>query len=826
MQTPEAKSAPRLLAYGGTQDGFRHQLGEWPDVKVGALGDLHGLDGDKQEFGCGILGGVPTLIIRERQNPQMRGGYAYSLLLDPGVETWQCVGWNPARLASALFGRSSGIGRGLLDRPESVSLANLSELMADAARIAVPHTAAPVELASAFEALWVGASLASGRLLVDPRKIGLSSCPSIEDVASVLEGLPPCLRIGRGWLIGGGEAHAEAFGAGFALADDLETSEDTEALLARGESVLHALRIVATEAAAAAWIEDQLHQPFLNWQEPPGSFFDDLILLGQLLGVPSPDEAMVARVEEKLASTNPLGQAIVQAAETKLLSSRTTLGRRATYFVLARCLEGGTALSPKQTSILHPGELVAQFTHRQLFPNRIRERIDLPPGVRIAVWQHLAEAVPPERLPEVVREAVSDLSDGDARRDLVSILQAAIGRAQGQTLEFAQWGRLRENTTVGREVARFLVEEARQGAKERRRPEWALEYFEYAEDSGGMHAGFLPDGAATELVSTILNLLVGLSNAKARKWLEELARSPLRARLPLALKRQLATALGGPWSPFALLVALFEGQTPPTRRLPELSEDERAHLISELHALVFEAKPGGHAPSLTELYNWLPDVPEPLRRKLAALEPKPEHGKAESWILGLVKSGDAERAVKETIRALEAIPPGVRLDQFSESFQQQVVRELLSCGGERADVRYTHILASLLVGSRMSVARAVVAAGPAPTLARRLAADGGLLERILGLLTRDDQQTVVESVARSSPETFRTLARNVLYAVQQGRAEPDLNFTERSVLHVLGSGRSGLTLEELATRVFGEFKAEAVIRNVRVLFHNNGEGEA
>src|SRR5580704_6404120 len=110
----------RLLAYGGTSYNQRRRLGEWPEIPQGVLQDLYGMPGDQVSFGLGILNELAFLIIRQRQNISNRDGYAYTLLLDPGEDTWEQFGWNAARFYLAIKADRGGLWPLLMERPESV----------------------------------------------------------------------------------------------------------------------------------------------------------------------------------------------------------------------------------------------------------------------------------------------------------------------------------------------------------------------------------------------------------------------------------------------------------------------------------------------------------------------------------------------------------------------------------------------------------------------------------------------------------------------------------------------------------------------------------
>lgn len=93
----------RLLAYGGTSFSERRRIGPWPAIPEATLRDSYGLQPNAWCFGMGVLTGQPFLIFRQRQNVENRGGYPFSLLLDPGPDLWQRFEWNGAAVIAALL---------------------------------------------------------------------------------------------------------------------------------------------------------------------------------------------------------------------------------------------------------------------------------------------------------------------------------------------------------------------------------------------------------------------------------------------------------------------------------------------------------------------------------------------------------------------------------------------------------------------------------------------------------------------------------------------------------------------------------------------------
>jgi len=123
----------KILAYGGNEYSMRTLIGEWPGISSEYLGDLYGIPSGSPSFGLIFPGGSPALLYRERINPQYRGGYPYTVLLDlgtwEGADTlWSRAGWNAAGLLECMFGAQSS-RRATFMTPERLSTALLTSVV-------------------------------------------------------------------------------------------------------------------------------------------------------------------------------------------------------------------------------------------------------------------------------------------------------------------------------------------------------------------------------------------------------------------------------------------------------------------------------------------------------------------------------------------------------------------------------------------------------------------------------------------------------------------------------------------------------------------------
>ena len=202
----------RLLAYGGTSFSERRRIGQWPAIPEATLRDSYGLAANTWCYGMGVIEAQPFLIFRQRQNVEQRGGYPFSLLLDPGDPVWERFGWNAATLVEAL----------LLEDPEQL-FRTPETCSADALERVVNG----VSGASAVGNL-SGLSYLIAASALEPVLAGSSNRPDPRTFAEALAALPVCFRASRGWLVGGGSAHGKALGASLCRRSSLLRSDSCD----------------------------------------------------------------------------------------------------------------------------------------------------------------------------------------------------------------------------------------------------------------------------------------------------------------------------------------------------------------------------------------------------------------------------------------------------------------------------------------------------------------------------------------------------------------------------------------------------------------------
>jgi hypothetical protein len=247
---------PRVFAYGGTSFNEQRRIGEWARLPMALCEDTQGLRGGLVSFGFGALADQrPFLIWRVLQNVESRGGYPFTLLLDPGDEVYERFQWNTGRLLAALFEEGDRVGRVLLEHAPSIKVEAVAEML-DALPTEAPRGSdVNVEAARVY---WTAGALTDRVLTITPSRLSLAQRPSAAWIGSLQDRLPTGLRNSGGWLVAGDPTHAESIGARLALVDRVEG--DAEASLDDARGVLAAVDRIPTlpqwtDALVDQWLD-------------------------------------------------------------------------------------------------------------------------------------------------------------------------------------------------------------------------------------------------------------------------------------------------------------------------------------------------------------------------------------------------------------------------------------------------------------------------------------------------------------------------------------------------------------------------------------------
>ncbi len=572
----------KILAYGGNEYSMRTLIGEWPGISSEYLGDLYGIPSGSASFGLIFPGGSPALLYRERINPQYRGGYPYTVLLDlgpwEGADTlWSRAGWNAAGLLECMFGAQSS-RRATFMTPEHLNTALLNSVVEEIlAKRELDRFAQETPKLMDFGKKW--ASFLAGSLnaqvpvVTPPRALGIEQRPTMAELASLSFRLSPWLRTGRGWMVGGSYAQAAGFGAG-ALLDDEPFGEmiDASAVIRDGDQLQSLLQQLSESPSTAARARALVNQPAISWPDAK-QFFDRAELLRQ--ATDGDDSEFPEELPEDGMLAAEIFAAAFENARDKALH-QTRIGPNQTRAILdSRRRFGPTRIPRAMVPYLDADALDRQLDAESV-PPLIPEYLELPPELCLARCKHQMIAKRDELTRgdlEKWRRFLRDTEAGDAETELLK--------------EFAQrqrWLAPWKNSEDPK-LNQILKQEA--ASRLRKGPENLVRTWLYdslcflpVEEVNGELEKF-----KSNLDASLKDLTLQLREeprqlgAAARGWLKQLASSSLRNGL--AVETKLAIAYENPpgWANFwSLSQALHDGKSFAGKEVPK---EERATLALE-----------------------------------------------------------------------------------------------------------------------------------------------------------------------------------------------------------------------------------------------------
>jgi hypothetical protein len=572
----------KILAYGGNEYSMRTLIGEWPGISSEYLGDLYGIPAGSPSFGLVFPGGSPALLYRERINPQYRGGYPYTVLLDLGPwegagTLWSRAAWNAAGLLECMFGAQSS-RRATFMTPERLSTELLNSVVEEIlAKHELDRFAPATTEQTTFEKKW--ASFLAGSLhaqvpvVAPPRALGIDKRPTMVELASLSSRLPTWLRTGRGWMVGGSYTQAAGFGAG-ALLDDEPFGEniDPSPVIRDGDQLQSLLQRLSESSSTAGRAKELVNQPAISWPDAK-QFFDRARLLRQ--ATDGEDSEFPEALPEDGMLAAEIFAAAFQNARDKVLH-QTRIGPNQTCAILeSRRHIGPTRIPRAMVSYLDVDALNRQLDAESV-PPHIPEYLELPPDLSLA------------RCSRQMIAKKGDLTRTDLERWRRFLRDAEAGDLENEFLEdFAQrqpWLAPWKNGADAK-LNQILKQEA--AARLRKGPDNPIRTWLY----DGL--SFLPveevnaelERFKDNLDRSLKDLALQLKEeprqmgAAARAWLKQLASSGFRSEL--AVETKLAIAFENPpgWSNFwSLSQALHDGKPFAGKEVPK---EERAVLALE-----------------------------------------------------------------------------------------------------------------------------------------------------------------------------------------------------------------------------------------------------
>lgn len=653
-----AQAIVRFLAHGGAPRTERARLGTWPEIPSGLLLDVRGIAREAPAFGLGMLQTRPFLIYREL-NDEGPDAPAYSFLLEPRPEDFERFRWNAAWLLASLLADESA-RRLLIEEPELVTTETLTGLLDRCAPLDLQTARVPKVLAGQL----TRAALEQGRFRISPAHIGLEERPYCMDFAAALEGVPVAFRTSRGWLVGGMESHAEILGCAVLLGEPSAKPADPAPGLA-------ALARLEGFAGSNAEVARLLATPWSDWGTQGQALIHGLKILDELEAQPTQALELLGSVP---AREGLLAAEIRSAARRIMQDSSAALEFTATTLLLEEAEAEGRQVAPATLERLDRGALLHFFCDRGIPPAPWPAWIEILPDLKAELWARLLASAE-NGWADIATRALEDIAPEGARSDaalevvLVGI-QAARERGDGP-LEWEGFASL----SVYPELPPLLALWARDEVP-RMRGDWQTAYLLLGGDPGGseLNQAKVSAPVAGRLVTAICEALEGPHHETARTWLESLARSPLRDRVPMKTKLKLPTAAGGRWAALGALRQAYEGAS---GSADAASPDEHPFLQRELEALA-KQKPGSppDVSALRAVFGG--ELPEHTQRVLSrwtkSSEPDGPHESHESsWLAGVaerlrmgkapqeatpVESGPEEEE-KLPAASAEPVPPSI-----------------------------------------------------------------------------------------------------------------------------------------------------------------------
>jgi hypothetical protein len=617
----------RVFAYGGTSFDERRRIGEWAKLPMSVFEDYGGLRSGLPWFGFFMPEGQrPFLAWRVLQNPEQRGGYPFTLLLDPGDDIYERFEWNTGCLLAALFENANGPGRSLLEQPQRITVDDLSALLM---RVPTHAGPAPAE-ASAPRVYWVAGALADRVLAVPPSQMSLSERPSASWISRCQELLPVGLRNSRGWLVGGSSAQAEQLGARLVIDDhakpvDASTLASARALLAAAD------RVIVLPKWARPLAE--------RWLGEPSTVF---LARDAVTAIDNPDA--LVDFTERLGGDER--RQWVEGACTTLLKITRAHSARVTRFLLEQAIAGTCRLDAKHFKRLDRATVDQFLDSHRIPPTASPSTLGVPVEWLIERWETViagAGAAAPDR----VRDALDQVGDSDA------LIDAGWSAATAASAPLGAWTPLLSSARVKQHTR----DEARRRARDATRPFAPDEYSEFADDPtwADLH----------DAMPRVIDALLARRRGDDIDRLQRLAEWPERRALSRERRAELATVAGGPWRSVALLDRLIAGAQVDGVEAADASV--RAILEDDLVAGI-RALPAGTAapPNLIGLRQLFGAIPEVARTGLAALEPSLDQpAAAQAWVDAwdtldpIVHTRERDRMMcVERQRALEAALTG------------------------------------------------------------------------------------------------------------------------------------------------------------------------
>jgi len=627
----------RFLAYGGNASKERRRIGEW-DIPEPILQSGYGIGApSRRSFGCGILQNQPYLIFRELQGTE-RGGYPFTLLLDPGEELWRERQWDASQLIWDIL--LSEECNTLFLEPERLDELSLRQLLAGLGHC---DSSKQRPLNEEQLSLWIGACMSEQPVVVLPSFFAFDSRPAVWDIVSITSTLPLCFRTGCGWMVAASPAQAQRYGVKLVIDEEADVnSEVLRQVISCGSDAWNAWTAWSTSVPRSKVIDRLGGIPAGCWEEPVKRILENISYVTKIQHKSGASDGLDL---VRLMDLSPLlAPELLSLIADELTRKSGRLSSIRSRELIEWCLDRGGEIPEKVSLLLDPATILAELERRSIDPGDWPPSLHLPVAIRAWIFkQRLLQSV--RMIPKLLEAALCDLAP-QSQNEVSELVTIAMNRLRVSTDRLEDWLLLRPRQDVFGMAADQLREEARRRMREHV-GDCQRDYLLFADDVGAKC--FRSDDADSfkAMIRAGKQILASTNpedeelRAKTREWFDAIAHSPHRRQMTYALKRRIAVEMEGAWTPLKSLDEFLGGNE---TKLVEVDEAEKRLLRVEV-AQYLEWKTG--LPSsfpLLHLVQWLHPLPESAVRAILEKIPNfPDGNGADTWIEGVrMMAGEQE----------------------------------------------------------------------------------------------------------------------------------------------------------------------------------------
>lgn len=622
----------RLLIYGGIEHSERLRVGDWSAIPTEMLGDSYGLKKDQWTFGVGLENKQAFLILRTLTLGTKDRLYPFTILFEPDFELWRLFQWNAALLAYHLVVNPHNSAKDdLLHRPEYFNQDKQRQLNEILRRLGkerftkLPH----IEM---WAALVAGSLLSGKNEIIRPENINAVR-PQISEVAVQLESLPPCFRIGAGWLMGGGGVQAQPFGVKLIFDDGGYATNDSAPspnLLEQGRELNAAWDTIAADSDFSKITEgERALTPVGFWSDfderERGANLLRLTRLARLLQAQNVTDKELVTLEQNLPSSGWLSAELSEAYTRLIAAQAKLLSPARAHSLLDKYFAGSVTRQAVVKASIARNDYLSYLSGKEFLPNDERLPLQLSIEEAIEIWeQYIVHARSAAEAVDIFANSIAALNAeisnaSEFGPELRRLAQKAYKRTKQAVQPLKLWFNYRRDSQIRQLLGAAWREEVK-AAFLLQPVKWERDYLAFGDDMNG-------ELLANDANSTILARKVwkfclpeiekdGEMKPEALEWMRALPASRLRFHLSPEDKNKIAASpLADGWHNFIRLRQIISGSPP--AQIEMANDDEKPFLVEELGRFFNLDSKLDLQPSLESLTGLLGEIPADL---LASIE--------------------------------------------------------------------------------------------------------------------------------------------------------------------------------------------------------------